>query len=81
MAMEIKRGFSDPDFCAGRKSQHDRIVEKLIDAAMDVLHHDRTDGSEVDKYERNLLSQKFCTILAVETSDGLRQQQGPTKEG
>lgn len=67
--MEIKRGFSDPDFCAGRQSQHDRIIDKLIVAALDVLHHDRTDGSEVDQYERKQLSQKFCTILAEEAAN------------
>lgn len=62
--MQLKRGFSDPDFCAGGQSQFDRVVEQLIDAAMDVLHHDRTEGSAVDKYERKTLSNKFCTILA-----------------
>lgn len=64
--MKILRGFSDPSFCAGGQSQHDRIVEKMIDAAMDVLHHNRTEGSDVDKCERKLLSEKFCTILAEE---------------
>lgn len=62
----LKRGFSDPAFAAGGQSQFDRTVDRLIQAAMDVLHHDRTEGSEVDAYEQRALRQKFCAILAEE---------------
>ena len=65
----LKRGFSDPAFAAGGQSQFDRVVDQLIEAAMDVLHHDRTEGSEVDTYERKMLSEKFCTILANESAN------------
>lgn len=39
-------------------------LAKLIEAALDVLHHDRTEGSEVDRYERQQLTARFSTILA-----------------
>ena len=45
-----------------RQREADQI-EHLVLAAMDVLHHDRTVGSEVDKYECMVLRQKFNEIL------------------
>jgi hypothetical protein len=38
-------------------------IERLIDAAMAVLHHDRSEGTEVDIYERNQLRERFAEIL------------------
>lgn len=40
-----------------------RVVERLIIAALDVLHHDRTVGSDVDKYECDQLRQKFMAAF------------------
>ena len=39
-------------------------IERLIDAAMDVLHHDRSPGDDVDIYERNQLRERFAKILS-----------------
>lgn len=38
-------------------------IEKLITAAIGLLHHDTTEGSDVDRYERMVLRQKFNEIL------------------
>jgi hypothetical protein len=40
-------------------------ITKLIDAAISVLHHDTSEGSEVDKYERDALRTRFKAILYV----------------
>jgi hypothetical protein len=40
-------------------------VDRLIDAAFDVLHHDASEGTDVDKYERDTLRKKFKSILYV----------------
>lgn len=39
------------------------IVDRLIQAALDTLHHDTDDGDAVDKYEREVLQKKFSAIL------------------
>lgn len=41
------------------------VVDRLVQAAIDVLHHDTTEGGTVDKYERRLLLEKFDAILAI----------------
>jgi hypothetical protein len=41
----------------------DGVIEKLIEAALSVLHHDRRDGNEVDVYERQQLRKAFSPIL------------------
>lgn len=41
----------------------DRLVEALITEALDVLHHDRTDGSAVDQYERRQLRTRFTAVI------------------
>lgn len=38
-------------------------IDRLVQAALDTLHHDTTDGSSVDKYERDVLRKKFAAIL------------------
>ena len=51
---------------AVRKFMNDmreRVLDRLVETALDVLHHDRVDGSEVDKYERAQLRQKFTAAL------------------
>ena len=48
-----------------RRETHNEIVERLVDAALDVLHHDRTEGDEIDKYERHTLRTKFGMILGA----------------
>jgi len=49
----------DPEQAAAR----DRMVDALIAEALDVLHHDRTDGSEVDQYERRQLRTRFNAVI------------------
>lgn len=39
------------------------LVDLLIQAALDTLHHDTDDGDAVDKYEREVLRRKFTEIL------------------
>lgn len=39
------------------------LIEKLIQAALDTLHHDTNHGDAVDKYEREVLRKKFADIL------------------
>lgn len=46
---------------------NEELLAKLIDAALAVLHHDRTDGSDVDSYERATLRKKFAKILKIKT--------------
>lgn len=46
---------------------NEELLTKLIDAALDVLHHDRTEGSEVDHHERAALRKKFAKILKIKT--------------
>ena len=49
------------------------LIKRLVQIALDVLHHDRTAGSEVDKYERSVLTRQ---ITAAISSCGWR----PTRE-
>jgi hypothetical protein len=51
-----------------RDARHNEMVEELVQAAISALHHDTTEGSEVDKYERQLLRTKFGQILSRATS-------------
>lgn len=44
-------------------AMRERLVAALINEALDVLHHDRTDGSEVDQYERRQLRTRFEACL------------------
>jgi hypothetical protein len=39
------------------------VVEKLIQEAVSVLHHDTTEGSEIDRYEREALRKRFAPLL------------------
>lgn len=41
----------------------ERVLDRLVVAALDVLHHDRTDGDDVDKHERAQLREKFTAAL------------------
>ena len=43
--------------------ERERILDGLVAAALDVLHHDRTEGSDVDEYEREQLRKKFTEVL------------------
>jgi hypothetical protein len=58
-----------------KKAYQDRIekeveqIERLIDAAMDVLHHDRSEDSEVDVFEREQLRNKFAAIMGGRSGD------------
>lgn len=45
-------------------TEHNETVEQLVQAALDVLHHDARDGDYVDKYERHILRTKFGAILS-----------------
>lgn len=40
------------------------LVEKLVDAAIDTLHHDTDEGSDIDHYERAVLTSRFTALLA-----------------
>lgn len=51
------------DLDAEAAAMRDRMIEALITEALDVLHHDRTDGSEVDQYERRQLRTRFGAVL------------------
>jgi hypothetical protein len=47
-------------------------VERLVTEALDVLHHDRSEGSEPVKYNREVLTRRFAAILSpshVETAE------------
>lgn len=44
---------------------NDDLLTKLIDAAISTLHHDTTEGSTVDLYERDILRKKFARILKI----------------
>lgn len=44
--------------------ERERILEGLIQAAIDTLHHDTDHGDDVDKYEREVLRKKFTAVLA-----------------
>ena len=39
------------------------VIDRLIQVAIDTLHHDTDDGDAVDKYEREVLRKKFSAIL------------------
>lgn len=44
----------------------ERVISKLVDAAISALHHDATDGGSVDLYERHVLRGKFTEIMKSE---------------
>lgn len=44
-------------------SRRDAILDDLVDIAMSVLHHDASDGSDVDLYERRVLRERFTGAL------------------
>jgi hypothetical protein len=39
------------------------MIDRLIQAAIDTLHHDTDGGDAVDKYERDVLRKNFGAIL------------------
>lgn len=39
--------------------QREKLMVKLIDGALGVLHHDRSEGTDVDRYEREQLRKVF----------------------
>lgn len=41
------------------------LIDGLIDDAMSVLHHDGTEGGDVDAYERETLGKKFAARLGI----------------
>lgn len=43
--------------------RQDDVIDRLIQVALDVLHHDTDDGDAVDKYEREVLQKKFSAVL------------------
>jgi hypothetical protein len=40
------------------------MVQQLVQAALDVLHHDRDEDGPETKHNRKMLSQKFSQIVA-----------------
>lgn len=46
-----------------QSAKRDRLIDALVTEALDVLHHDRTEGSEVDQYERRQLRTRFGAVL------------------
>lgn len=41
----------------------DEVIDRLIQIALDVLHHDTDHGDAVDQYEREVLRAKFTAAL------------------
>jgi hypothetical protein len=39
------------------------VMDKLVQVAFDVLHHDRSEGSSVDVYEQAQLRKKFAEVF------------------
>lgn len=50
------------------KPERERILDGLVDVAISVLHHDTTDGSEIDQYERGALRKRFVAVLDTKRS-------------
>ncbi len=46
-----------------RRDGGESLLDQLVTIAMAVLHHDVSEGSDVDIYERGLLRQKFLRAL------------------
>lgn len=44
--------------------ERERILDGLVQAAISLLHHDTTDGDDVDQYERKVLRERFTAVLA-----------------
>lgn len=42
------------------------MIEELITAAISVLHHDLSEGGEVESFERGALRKQFSRILKIE---------------
>jgi hypothetical protein len=39
------------------------LIDALVQEAISVLHHDTTENSEVDRYERETLRKRFASVL------------------
>jgi hypothetical protein len=55
---------------------HDDVIDRLIQAALDILHHDTDHGDAVDLYERKVLRERFAAILHPPTSKPERKWTG-----
>lgn len=51
------------------------IISRLIQAAVDTLHHDTNDGDAVDQYEREVLREKFTAILNAPSRSKVKAQE------
>ena len=64
------------DSMSKNHTEHNETVERLVQPALDVLHHDARDGDYIDKYERHMLRTKFGAILGKRKQAHTRPMQG-----